>query len=230
MTAIERLRGAGGIRRGVALVLPALAAAMLWMGAPAVHAEGHQADSDDYVCNHGAPDDPTTIEACGHLRGTTRGIGRDLGHQRSSDDFNCNHGAADDPATLEACQRLRGTTYGAGVRDIGHQRNSDDWVCHHGPPGDPATEQACAHMRGYAEAARHGHISVIHVVRDYPTARRGAGGRSYLSARFTIELNCEAGVRRRVAVVHYAGRHGTGARVDSGRIEGAWRAAAGACG
>lgn len=228
MTAMERVKDAmaGGWNR--AWLAPALAAAMLCLGAPAVHAEGRQGDSDDYVCNHGAPDDPTTIEACGHLRGSVRGIGRDLGHERNNDDYTCNHGSPDDPATLEACDRLRGTAYGVG-RDIGHQRNNDDWVCHHGAPDDPATMRACDHMRGYAESARHGRVIVIHVVRDYASPRRAGNGRSYLSSRYTVEVNCQAGVRRRTGFVRYSGRHASGARVDSGWLGGAWKSAGGVC-
>ncbi|MEJ0066930.1 MAG: hypothetical protein WDM85_17200 [Caulobacteraceae bacterium] len=44
-------------------------------GAPIAHAQSREGDSDDYICNHGAPDDPTTIEACNRLRGTARGAG-----------------------------------------------------------------------------------------------------------------------------------------------------------
>ena len=121
---------------------------MLSLGAAGVHAEGQQADSDDYNCNHGAPDDPTTIEACGHLRGTSVGAGaQDIGHQRNSDDWNCNHGDPNSPVTLAACQRLRGSTYEVG-RDEGHLRNSDDWNCHHAAPGSPTRIAACARLRG----------------------------------------------------------------------------------
>ena len=141
------------VRRGPRrLALAGLISALACFGAAAVHAEGHQADSDDYNCNHGAPDDPTTIEACNRLRGTSQGAGADVGHQYNSDDYNCNHGAAGDAATLAACQRLRGTTVDAG-RDEGHQRNSDDWNCHHDAPGDPATIEACRRLRGYAVEA-----------------------------------------------------------------------------
>jgi len=31
---------------------------------------GRMGGSDDYVCNHGAPDDPRTVQACARLRGT----------------------------------------------------------------------------------------------------------------------------------------------------------------
>ncbi|HVN02174.1 MAG TPA: surface-adhesin E family protein [Caulobacteraceae bacterium] len=222
MTAIERLKA-----RWLA---PAAAVAMLCLGAPAgAHAEGRQADSDDYICNHGAPDDPATIDACGRLRGTTSGMNRDLGRERDSDDYNCSHGAPGDPATIEACQHLRGGEY-TGYRDEGHQRNNDDWLCHSGAPGDPRTQEACARLRGYAEASRHGRISVIHIVRDLPGPRRAANGRTYRSVRYTIELNCEAGVRRRIATARYAGRHATGGWVEGGRSVGAWRPAGAACG
>ena len=85
------------------------AAATLCLGAPSLHAEGQQADSDDYNCNHGAPDDPTTIEACNRLRGTSVGAGaQDIGHQRNSDDWNCHHAAPGSPTRIAACARLRG--------------------------------------------------------------------------------------------------------------------------
>ena len=74
----------GSLRQHGARLLSLLAlaaAALVLIGAPAAHAEGRQADSDDYNCNHGAPDDPTTIEACNRLRGTSRGAGADVGHQ-----------------------------------------------------------------------------------------------------------------------------------------------------
>src|SRR5277367_640794 len=112
MRSIDGVHGGVG-PRGLRVLL-AMAAAACLAGAPTAHAEGTQADSDDYHCNHGAPDDPTTIEACNRLRGTSVGAGADVGHQYNSDDYNCNHGAPNDPATLAACQRLRGTTYGVG--------------------------------------------------------------------------------------------------------------------
>jgi hypothetical protein len=203
----------------------AAAAVLLGLYAPATgaQAEGRQADSDDYVCNHGAPDDPATIDACGRLRGTTQGMTREVGLQRDNDDYNCTHGAPGDPVTQGACMRLRGTPY-ATLRDEGHQRDNDDWVCHHGAPDDPATQQACDHLHGYA-----GHFTVIHYMRDYPAPRRTAKGHSYLSTRYTIELNCEAGVRRRIAVERYAGHHGSGGRVEGWRSVGDWRPAGAAC-
>lgn len=219
MTTMDRLTKA---RAGRWALAAATLGALLLSAGPALHAEGRQRDSDDYICNHGAPDDPTTIEACGHLRGTTRGMLRDISHQRDNDDYNCNHGAPDDPGTIEACGRLRGTTRGMG-RDIGHQRDNDDYVCHHGAPGDPATVEACAHLRGYAVGGG-GRYSVVHILRDFPTTQRDAAGRAFLSARYTLELNCAAGERRRIAFVRYAGRHGGGGRVSSGRVAGSWRA------
>jgi hypothetical protein len=205
------------------LALAGLISALACFGAPVALAEGHQADSDDYNCNHGAPDDPTTIEACNRLRGTSQGAGADVGHQYNSDDYNCNHGAANDPTTLAACQHLRGTTEGVG-RDEGHQRNSDDWNCHHGAPGEPATVVACNRLRGeYAVAEVRGRYATGHLVRDLPGARM-IGGRAYRSVRFTVEFNCAAGSRRRVAVAYYAGRGATGARVVGGRLAGPWRA------
>jgi len=71
-------------------------------------------DSDDYVCNHGAPDDPRTGQACAHLRGADSpavaqpaGPGVGTGRFGDSDDYLCNHGAPDDPRTVQACARLR---------------------------------------------------------------------------------------------------------------------------
>lgn len=223
MNTINRVHGRlAGRGAGLLAFLALAAAALCLLGAPAAHAEGRQADSDDYNCNHGAPDDPTTIEACSRLRGTTRGAGADVGHQYNSDDYNCNHGDPNDAATLAACQRLRGTTYGVG-RDEGHQRNSDDWNCHHGAPGDPVTIAACERMRGYAVEGRHGAFVVVHVVRDYGSARY-IGGRAYRSARYTIEFNCTAGERRRVGYALYSGRGAGGRRVGASRMAGAWRA------
>jgi hypothetical protein len=199
------------------------AAALCLLGPPAAHAQSRQSDSDDYNCNHGAPDDPTSIEACGRLRGTTRGAGADVGHQYNSDDYNCNHGDPNDPATLAACQRLRGTTYGVG-RDEGHQRNSDDYNCNHGPRDDPATIEACRRLRGgYALAGRQDGFLTVHVVRDFGSARY-IGGRAYRSARYAIAFDCAAGERRRVGYVLYAGHGATGARVGAARMAGPWRA------
>jgi hypothetical protein len=223
MNTINRVQGRlAGQSAGFLTFLALAAAALCLLGAPAAHAEGVQADSDDYNCNHGAPDDPTTIEACSRLRGTTRGAGADVGHQYNSDDYNCNHGDPNDPATLAACQRLRGTTYGVG-RDEGHQRNSDDWNCHHGAPGDPATVAACEKLRGgYAVDGRHGGFLVVHAVRDYPSARY-IGGHAYRSARYTIEFNCAAGERRRAGYALYSGHGASGRRVGASRMYGAWR-------
>jgi hypothetical protein len=207
---------------GLLAFLALAAAALVLLGAPSAHGEGREADSDDYNCNHGAPDDPTTIEACNRLRGTSRGAGADVGHQYNSDDYNCNHGDPNDAATLAACQRLRGTTRGVGA-DMSHERNNDDYNCNHGAPGDPATIAACARLRGgYAVSGRHGGYLVVHVVRDYG-ATRFIGGRAYRSARYAIEFNCAAGERRRIGYVLYAGRGATGARVGAGRMTGAWR-------
>ncbi len=199
------------------------AAAFYLLSAPAAHAQSRQADSDDYNCNHGAPDDPTTIEACSRLRGTTRGAGADVGHQYNSDDYNCNQGDPNDPGTLAACQRLRGTTAGVG-RDEGHARNSDDYNCSHGAPNDPATIEACRRLReGYPVAPRGGAFITVHVVRDLGSAHY-SGGRAYRSVRYAIEFNCAARERRRVGYVLYSGRGATGARVGAGRTPGGWRA------
>lgn len=203
--------------------LLALATAMLCLaGAPTAQAQGIQADSDDWNCNHGAPDDPTTIEACGRLRHTTRGAGADVGHQYNSDDRNCNHGDPNDAATLAACQRLRGTTYGVG-RDEGHQRNNDDWNCNHGAPGEAATIAACDRLRrGYAVEGRHGGFVVVHAVQNYASARH-IGGHAYRSARYTIEFDCQAGERRRIGYALYSGRGASGRRVGASRMSGSWR-------
>ena len=221
---IDAIRGrASRPSLGLSL-LAALAVSLLCVAAPAARAEGQQADSDDYNCNHGAPDDPTTIEACNRLRGTSAGAGADVGHQRNSDDYNCNHGDPNDPATLDACQRLRGTTAGVG-RDEGHQRNSDDWNCHHGVSGDPGTVAACARLRGeYAVAEVRGRFTSGHLVRDLGVTRY-IGGRAYRSVRYTVEFNCVDGTRRRVGYAYYAGRGATGPRVGVGRSVGAWRPA-----
>src|SRR5580698_9531738 len=105
MNMIDRFSGGG---RGLLALLALAAMSLCLTSAPAAHAQSREGDSDDYNCNHGAPDDPTTIEACSRLRGTTRGAGADQGHQRNSDDYNCNHGVPDDPVTVGACARLRG--------------------------------------------------------------------------------------------------------------------------
>jgi hypothetical protein len=218
---IHAIRGRAGRQSLWLSALAALAVTLLCLAPPAARAEGQQADSDDYNCNHGAPDDPTTIEACNRLRGTSVGAGADVGHQRNSDDYNCNHGDANDPATLAACQRLRGTTEGVG-RDEGHQRNSDDWNCHHGAAGEPATVAACARLRGeYAVAEVHGRYATGHVVRDL-SATRFIGGRAYRSVRYTVEYNCADGTRRRIGYAYYAGRGGAGPRVGGGRSAGSW--------
>jgi hypothetical protein len=196
--------------------------ALCLSGAPLVHAQSREADSDDYNCNHGAPDDPTTIEACNRLRGATRGAGVEVGHQYNSDDYNCNRGDPNDPSTLVACQRLRGTTYGVGA-DQGHQRNSDDYNCNHGAPDDPATAQACQRLRGgYAVSGRGGGFVTVHVVRDFGSARY-VGGRAYRSVREAVEFNCAAGERRRAGYALYAGHGATGARVTVARSTSAWR-------
>jgi hypothetical protein len=206
-------------QRSRRFALAGLISALACFAAPAVYAEGHRADSDDYACNHGAPDDPTTIEACNRLRGTSEGAGVSVGHQSNSDDYNCNHGDPNDPATLAACQRLRGTTEGVG-RDEGHQRNSDDWNCHHGAPGDPATVAACDRLRGqYAVAEVRGRYVTGHAVRDLS----GARGRGYRSVRYTVEFNCTASERRRIAVAYYAGHGASGARIGGARLTGPWR-------
>ncbi|HZZ88439.1 MAG TPA: surface-adhesin E family protein [Caulobacteraceae bacterium] len=205
-----------------ALVAVAAAVAVLGLSPHAARAEGTQSDSDDYNCNHGAPDDPTSIEACNRLRGSPVGAGvQDIGHQRNSDDWNCNHGDPNAAATLAACQRLRGTTLGVG-RDEGHLRNSDDWNCHHGRRGEPATIAACARLRGeYAVAEVRGPHAFGHVTRELATPRR-VSGRTYRSVRYTLEFDCSAGLRRRVAYAYYTGRGASGWRVGGGRSLGPW--------
>jgi hypothetical protein len=204
------------------LALAGLISVLACFTAPAVRAEGHQADSDDYRCNHGAPDDPSTIEACNRLRGTSQGAGVDVGHQANSDDYNCNHGDPNAPATLAACQRLRGTTEGVG-RDEGHQRNSDDWTCHHGAPGDPMTAEACRRLRGGSDlAGPPGQLVVLHVVGDYAAPRHVAGHWAR-SVRYAVEFNCATGRRRRIGYARYAGHGATGPRLDAGRSVGPWR-------
>ncbi|HLY80989.1 MAG TPA: surface-adhesin E family protein [Caulobacteraceae bacterium] len=221
MNMIDRFRGAG---RGLPAIIGLATMALCLTGAPLAHAQGQtqsrEADSDDFNCNHGAPDDPTTIEACNRLRGTTRGAGADVGHQYNSDDYNCNHGDPNDPATLTACQHLRGSTYGVGA-DQGHQRNNDDYNCNHGAPDDPATAEACRRLHGYAAADGGSGYMTLHVVRDFGT--HYLGGRAYRSARDAIEFNCAAGERRRVGYVLYSGHGATGARVAVGRAAGPWR-------
>ncbi len=201
----------------------ALAGAVLCLlGAPTARAEGIQADSDDYNCNHGAPDDPTTIEACNRLRGTSRGAGADVGHQYNNDDYNCNHGDPNDPATLRACRHLRGNVDEVGA-DQGRQRNSDDYNCNHGDRADPATIAACQRLRGgYAVAGRRGGFLVAHVVRDFSAARY-VGGRAYRSERYTIEFDCASGQRRRIGYALYAGHGASGARVGAAHVTGGWR-------
>jgi hypothetical protein len=216
MNMIDRFRGAG---RSLPAMIGLAAMALCLTGAPLAHAQTREAESDDFNCNHGAPDDPTTIEACNRLRGTTRGAGADVGHQYNSDDYNCNHGDPNDPGTLTACQHLRGTTYGVGA-DQGHQRNSDDYNCNHGAPDDPATAEACRRLHGYAASSGGGFVTV-HAVHDFGT--HYVGGRAYRSARDAIEFNCAAGERRRVGYVLYSGHGATGARVAAGRMSSAWR-------
>ena len=206
--------------RGLLAVLALATVALCLAGAPLAHAQSREADSDDYNCNHGAPDDPTTIEACNRLRGTTRGAGIEVGHQYNSDDYNCNRGDPNDPDTLAACQRLRGTTYGVGA-DQGHQRDNDDYNCNHGAPDDPATVEACRRLRG-GHAVSGGGFVTVHVVRDFGSAHY-VDGRAYRSARYAIEFNCEAGERRRVGYVLYSGHGASGARVGAARVTGGWR-------
>jgi hypothetical protein len=67
----DAIRDRAGARSLWLSALAALAVILLCMSAPAARAEGHQADSDDYNCNHGAPDDPATFEACRRLHGYT---------------------------------------------------------------------------------------------------------------------------------------------------------------
>ncbi len=224
MRTIDRLNDRFAGPAAALAALLALAAAMLCLSvAPAAQAQGRQADSDDWNCNHGAPDDPTTIEACSRLRHTTVGAGADVGHQYNSDDYNCNHGDPNDPATLDACQRLRGTTYEVG-RDEGHQRDNDDWNCNHGARGDPATVAACARLRGgYAVEGRRGGLVVIHIVRDYPSPHY-AGGHAYRSVRYAIQFNCRLGERRRIGYVLYSGRGASGRRVGASQSAGPWGA------
>jgi hypothetical protein len=219
MNMIDRFRDAS---RGLLAILGLAAVALSVAAAPVASAQSREADSDDYNCNHGAPDDPTTIEACNRLRGTARGAGVDVGHQYNSDDYNCNHGDPNDAATLTACQHLRGTTYGVGA-DEGHQRNSDDYNCNHGAPDDPATAVACRHLHGYAAASAGGGAFVtVHVVRDFGSTRY-VGRRAYRSVREAVEFSCAAGERRRAGYVFYAGRGATGARVSVSHGVSAWR-------
>ncbi len=223
MNMIDRLHGLAsrGFRGWPLLGSVALGAMALSLaGAPIAHAQSREGDSDDYICNHGAPDDPTTIEACNRLRGTARGAGVEVGRQYNSDDYNCNHGDPNDPATLTACQRLRGTTYGVGA-DQGHQRNNDDYNCNHGAPDDPATVEACQRLRGGYAASGGGGFVTIHVVRDFGT--HYIAGRAYRSARDAIEFNCAAGERRRAGYVLYSGHGATCARVGAGHTASAWR-------
>ena len=82
-------------------------------GSGTASAEGTQADSDDYNCHHGAPDDPITVYACSRLRGhymspDAIAAERQGGHQRDSDDWRCHHGRPDAWRTRHACARLRG--------------------------------------------------------------------------------------------------------------------------
>jgi hypothetical protein len=219
MNMIDRPQGrlAGS---GVLALLGLAAMALCLAGAPLAHAQSREGDSDDYNCNHGAPDDPTTIEACNRLRGTTRGAGVEVGHQYNSDDYNCNHGDPNDPATLAACQHLRGTTFGVGA-DQGHQRNSDDYNCNHGAPDDPATFEACRRLHGYTVSGGGAGFVTVHVVRDLGT--HYLDGRIYRSAREAIEFNCAAGERRRVGYVLYSGHGASGARIASNHTPGAWR-------
>ena len=67
-------------------------------------------DSDDYVCNNGAPADPRTVAACARLRGTAASGPSGTGRFGDADDNLCNHGAPSDPRTIAACERLRGPT------------------------------------------------------------------------------------------------------------------------
>ena len=217
MNMIDRFSGGG---RGLLALLALAAMSLCLTSAPAAHAQSREGDSDDYNCNHGAPDDPTTIEACSRLRGTTRGAGAAVGHQYNSDDYNCNHGDPNDPATLTACQHLRGTTYGVGA-DQGHQRNSDDYNCNHGVPDDPVTVGACARLRGGVVVVRTGNSVVAHFVRDFG-APRYVGRHAYRSARYAIEFSCTAGERRRIGYTLYSGHGAMGRRVAVSRTTGAW--------
>ena len=101
---------------GLAALSLALAPPMgplAFFGSETASAEGTQADSDDYNCHHGAPDDPITVYACSRLRGhymspDAIAAERQGGHQRDSDDWRCHHGRPDAWRTRHACARLRG--------------------------------------------------------------------------------------------------------------------------
>src|SRR5579871_4609117 len=94
------------------ITMPALPGS-LWFGAGAARAESTGADSDDWNCNHGDPDDPITQYACTRLRGRYMdpdaiAAERGEGLARNSDDLNCHRGRLHAQRTLEACARLLG--------------------------------------------------------------------------------------------------------------------------
>ena len=94
-------------------LLPLLLAAPLALSAGAAPAEGRLRDSADWVCHHGAVDDPRTRDACARLQGEPVTFGQVLalrhgGLARDSADLVCHHGDPADPRTLDACLRLEG--------------------------------------------------------------------------------------------------------------------------
>jgi hypothetical protein len=95
-------------------LLAAILVAPLLVGAPVVaRAEGLARDSADWICRHGPPDAPWTLDACSRLRGEPVTPARIIaerrgGLARDSADLVCHQGAPGDPRTLDACARLRG--------------------------------------------------------------------------------------------------------------------------
>jgi hypothetical protein len=66
-------------------------------------------DSDDYLCNNGASNDPRTVQACARLRGpNVPPVPHPPGRWGDSDDYLCNFAPPGDPRTIPACARLRG--------------------------------------------------------------------------------------------------------------------------
>ena len=108
-----KLQRVAQLAAALTLVTTLALAGAPWCGGGSVLAEGTQADSDDYNCHHGAPDDPITVYACSRLRGhymspDAIAAERQGGHQRDSDDWRCHHGRPDAWRTKHACARLRG--------------------------------------------------------------------------------------------------------------------------
>jgi hypothetical protein len=84
---------------------------------PNSSANSRYGDSDEAVCNTGAPDDPRTVQACQRLHAPDSpdaGLPRPQARWGDSDEFRCNNGPRDDPRTAQACQRLRGAGDEAG--------------------------------------------------------------------------------------------------------------------